>query len=298
MSFSGRYPEHDTCENFNAIDVRELQRKNLLRPGLCFIKEWFRHGAPSGEIFIMTQPDAIMLVYRVRPPGTEHDAEMPQAPTPLGCLVSRSCIQCTREAFGRPSGSMIVLAMDVVDDDPVAVRRHRHPVFPAQRALCVLVAALPVFAHRGAGEFMVFGMTSRARPRGGWIVPPAVAGRRLLPAGIGRLQQGEMKFPLGGGHLLRLCHQLRHPAIRRIRACIRPPVMGLTTNWCIARDLPGSGGPMNSPNGRYGIYEPDMQIARIKCGRPHLMRNVALELMWRPAPLSVCRNGKPLPGAT
>jgi hypothetical protein len=41
-----------------------------------------------------------------------------------------------------------------------------------------------------------------------------------------------------------------------------------------------------------------MQIARFKCGRPHFMRNVALEFMWRPAPLSVCRNGKPLPGAT
>ena len=24
MSLSGRYPEHDICENFNAIDVREL----------------------------------------------------------------------------------------------------------------------------------------------------------------------------------------------------------------------------------------------------------------------------------
>jgi hypothetical protein len=68
MSFSGRYPEHDICENFNAIDVRELQRKNLLRPGLCFTIEWFRNGAP-GKIFIMTQPDAIMLVYRARPPG-------------------------------------------------------------------------------------------------------------------------------------------------------------------------------------------------------------------------------------
>jgi hypothetical protein len=69
MSFSGRYPEHDICENFKAIDVRELQRKNLLRPGLCFTNEWFRDGAPSGEIFIVTQPDAIMLIYRVRPPG-------------------------------------------------------------------------------------------------------------------------------------------------------------------------------------------------------------------------------------
>jgi hypothetical protein len=67
MSFSGRYPEHDICENFNAIDVRELQRKNLLRPGLCFTYEWFRNGAPSRKIFI-TQADAIMLVYRARPP--------------------------------------------------------------------------------------------------------------------------------------------------------------------------------------------------------------------------------------
>ena len=38
MSFSGRYPEHDICENFNAIDVREPQRTTRLRPGLCFIK--------------------------------------------------------------------------------------------------------------------------------------------------------------------------------------------------------------------------------------------------------------------
>jgi hypothetical protein len=34
MSFSGRYPEHDICENFNSIDVRELQLKTRLRPGL------------------------------------------------------------------------------------------------------------------------------------------------------------------------------------------------------------------------------------------------------------------------
>ena len=49
MSFSGRYPEQDICENFNAIDVRELQRKTRLRPGLCFIQKWVRNGAPAGE---------------------------------------------------------------------------------------------------------------------------------------------------------------------------------------------------------------------------------------------------------
>jgi len=69
MSFSGRYPEQDICENFNAIDVRELQRKTRLRPGLCFIQKWVRNGAPAGEVFIFTQPDAIILVYRARRPG-------------------------------------------------------------------------------------------------------------------------------------------------------------------------------------------------------------------------------------
>jgi hypothetical protein len=33
------------------------------------------------------------------------------------------------------------------------------------------------------------------------------------------------------------------------------------------------------------LIEPDMQISSIKCGRPHLMLNVALIFMWRPAPL-------------
>jgi len=66
----GRYPEHDICENFNSIDVRELQRKTGWRPGLCFMKVWYRNGAPAGEVFIFTQPDAIVLVHRACPPGS------------------------------------------------------------------------------------------------------------------------------------------------------------------------------------------------------------------------------------
>jgi hypothetical protein len=69
MSFTGRYSEHDICENFNAIDVRELQRTTRLRPGLCFIKVWSRNGAPADEVFIVTYPDAIILIHRARPPG-------------------------------------------------------------------------------------------------------------------------------------------------------------------------------------------------------------------------------------
>jgi hypothetical protein len=66
MSFSGRYPEHDICENFNAIDVRELQRNTGMRPGSSFLKEWFRNGAPAGEVSIFIHPDAVILVHRAR----------------------------------------------------------------------------------------------------------------------------------------------------------------------------------------------------------------------------------------
>ena len=69
MSLSGRYPEHDICENFNAIDVRELQRRTQMRPGLCFTKQWFRNGASAGEVSIFVHPDAVILVHRARPPG-------------------------------------------------------------------------------------------------------------------------------------------------------------------------------------------------------------------------------------
>jgi hypothetical protein len=34
----------------------------------------------------------------------------------------------------------------------------------------------------------------------------------------------------------------------------------------------------------FPLIEPDMWISRIKCGAPHLMRNVAPVDMWRSAP--------------
>ena len=52
----------------------------------------------------------------------------------------------------------ILLPMHVVDDDAGALWRHREPVLVLQGALGVLVAALPVLAHRGAGELVVLGV--------------------------------------------------------------------------------------------------------------------------------------------
>ena len=48
--------------------------------------------------------------------------------------------------------------MDVVGDDAAAGRGDDEPVFVLQRALGVFVAALPMLAHRRAGEFEVLGV--------------------------------------------------------------------------------------------------------------------------------------------
>jgi hypothetical protein len=111
MSLSGRYPEHDTCENFNAIDVRELQRKNLLRPGLCFTSKWFRDGAPSGDILIKAQPDAIMLIYRVHPPAAPEskvvEQQVPIVWTKCRLGARRPWFKCLITADGKVCGRRV-----------------------------------------------------------------------------------------------------------------------------------------------------------------------------------------------
>ena len=49
--------------------------------------------------------------------------------------------------------------VDVMDDDAAALGRHLQPVALLQRARGVLVAALPMLAHGGAGELVVLGVT-------------------------------------------------------------------------------------------------------------------------------------------
>src|SRR5262245_49797025 len=53
----------------------------------------------------------------------------------------------------------ILLAMDVMHEDAGSHRRHREPHRPLERSLGILVAALPVLAHRGAGEFVILGVS-------------------------------------------------------------------------------------------------------------------------------------------
>src|SRR5215510_13428262 len=52
----------------------------------------------------------------------------------------------------------ILLAVNVVHEDARSRHRHRQPFRPLERALGILVAALPVLAHGRAGEFVVLGV--------------------------------------------------------------------------------------------------------------------------------------------
>jgi len=53
-----------TCESCKALDIRQLQQGNLLVPGFLFGWTWSRDDEPSGSICIVTEHDAIVLMYR------------------------------------------------------------------------------------------------------------------------------------------------------------------------------------------------------------------------------------------
>ena len=67
-----------TCESCKALDVRQLHRSDRLRPGLRFSWKWTRGDIPSGDIQIMTENDAIWLIYRVRRLGAREWKDIQQ----------------------------------------------------------------------------------------------------------------------------------------------------------------------------------------------------------------------------
>jgi hypothetical protein len=58
-----------TCENCVAIDVRELKRRGLLRPGQVFPVSWNRAGVPCGNISVRAESDAVVLIFRSQHQG-------------------------------------------------------------------------------------------------------------------------------------------------------------------------------------------------------------------------------------
>lgn len=54
----------DTTNDYRALDVRHLQRRNLLRPGLIFSLDWTRNHEALTTIIVQTDTDKMVLNYR------------------------------------------------------------------------------------------------------------------------------------------------------------------------------------------------------------------------------------------
>lgn len=60
---SGRTGWRPLAENMLRLDVRQLQRKGWLCPGMAFTLHWTRGGNPAGSISLSTSHDFIRLMY-------------------------------------------------------------------------------------------------------------------------------------------------------------------------------------------------------------------------------------------
>lgn len=61
-AFGGR----PIVEDYKAIDVRFMQRKDFLQPGTSGTLRWSRNGEPTGLVNFRTEHDALVLRYRFR----------------------------------------------------------------------------------------------------------------------------------------------------------------------------------------------------------------------------------------
>jgi hypothetical protein len=94
-----------TCEGCQSLDIRQLHRKGLLRPGLWLPWSWTRNDEPAGTINIETEHDALVLTYRSRRFGsTEWRAVRQRVPiTWTECHLGgrRPWFRCTGLSNGR-----------------------------------------------------------------------------------------------------------------------------------------------------------------------------------------------------
>jgi hypothetical protein len=60
------FDSRDTCEACKSVDVRRWHREGRLSIGQSFSWSWTCGGEPSGTIQVRTEPDAVVLIYRVR----------------------------------------------------------------------------------------------------------------------------------------------------------------------------------------------------------------------------------------
>jgi hypothetical protein len=69
-----RSDKRDTVEGHRFLDVRELQRKKVLRPGQLATMTWSRNGEQTGAIQILSSESAITLIYKYQRHGQEWES--------------------------------------------------------------------------------------------------------------------------------------------------------------------------------------------------------------------------------
>jgi hypothetical protein len=102
-----------TCESCASIDAREWNRRGLLRPDQAFSWSWDRGGEPCGSMFVRTEVDAVVLIFRWRNAG---DAEwkLVQQRVPIVWTMChlggrRPWFRCTAQSGGRYCGCRVAI---------------------------------------------------------------------------------------------------------------------------------------------------------------------------------------------
>src|SRR5690242_6907824 len=69
-----RYDSHETAEGYRRLDVRDWQRRRLLRPRTTFSWCWYRDAAHTQEVArigVRVEAERLILDYRTRRAGEE-----------------------------------------------------------------------------------------------------------------------------------------------------------------------------------------------------------------------------------
>ena len=102
---SGRWHRFDTKDTTSgncALDVRYLQKRGLLRPGIWYAYSWTRGGDPAGDIRVTVGDGMVVLNYRSRRRGSPwQDVSEPVLLTTTPCHFGGSrpwfvCPRCLR----------------------------------------------------------------------------------------------------------------------------------------------------------------------------------------------------------
>jgi hypothetical protein len=68
---AGRPGWRRKCEHLVSLDIRQLHRRRLLRPGSIFGWYWNRDGEPSGNVSVRIEHESLTLNYQWTPSGGE-----------------------------------------------------------------------------------------------------------------------------------------------------------------------------------------------------------------------------------